>query len=151
MTKATGAFVRAKPEHVLSVSRDLRDSDRLELAAWGISDVEARLNWALTIPGDARAVLNAQGTPVAIFGCAEIAPGVGSPWMLCARGINSAGRFIVRHGARRVAAWAKRWPKMQNATHAANRLHHRFIEHCGFSWVGETQVNGHDFKVFAYV
>lgn len=145
------AFVRATPEHALAVANDLRDSDRSELAALGIDDPVARLSWALTIPGDARAVLNADGRPVAIFGCAEVSVGHGAPWMLCARGVRSAGRFIVKHGRRRVAAWRRRWPHMQNATHAGNALHHRFIEHCGFIWSGAVTINGHEFRVFSNV
>jgi hypothetical protein len=144
-------FVRAKLDHALEVARNIRESDSAELAALGISDVEARLRWALNIPGDVRAVLNRDGLAVAIFGCAEISPGVGSPWMLCAKGIQSARRFIMKHGKRRVEAWRKRWPVLRNATYAGNRMHHRFIEHCGFTWMGEAQINGHPFKVFAYV
>jgi hypothetical protein len=145
------AFVRAKPEHALEVANNLRDSDRAELAALGITDPVKRLQWALTIPGDVRAVLNSDGEAVAIFGCAELAPGVGAPWMLCARGIRSAGRFIVKHGARRVRAWRKRWPELRNATHADNTMHHRFIEKCGFAWIGTSMFNGHKFRLFAYV
>lgn len=102
----------------------------------------------MTLKGDVRAVLDPQGRAVALFGCVEVGPGQGAPWMLCAKGIRGARRFIVKHGARRVAAWLKRWPRLRNATHAGNTLHHRFIEHCGFVWAGEMDVNGHGFRVF---
>lgn len=135
----------------MAVASDLRDSDRVELAALGIDDVGARLKWALTIPGDVRAVLNADEQAVAIFGCAELSSGHGAPWMLCARNIRSAGRFIIKYGRRRVAAWLRRWPHLQNATHADNTLHHRFIEYCGFTWSGDAMINGHKFLVFSHV
>lgn len=150
-TRPVACFVRARPEHAEAVAANIRDSDRAELAILGHIDPAARLTFALSLPGDARAVLAADGQPVALFGCAEVSDGCGAPWMLCARDIRKAARFIVKHGARRVRAWARRWPTMRNATLATNKMHHRFIEACGFVWAGEIIVNNAKFRVFEHV
>lgn len=144
------SFTRAKPEHARRVGEKVRDSDRIELEALGIKDVPGRMAEAIALDGDARAVL-VDGEAVALLGCAAIAPGVGAPWMICAHDIDRARRLIVRHCPRWARAWARRWPKLANASHGDNALHHRFIEHCGFRWTGEVQINGHAFRTFANV
>lgn len=151
MPRQAPRFARATPEHAAEVAASLRESDRAELRIIGVEDAAERLAAILMLRGDARAVLDKDGRAVALFGCAETEAGAAAPWMLCADRIKVARKLIVKHGARWVRAWAKRWPRLQNATHAENRLHHRFIEACGFRWAGETTINGHAFRVFEYV
>lgn len=150
MSAPVATFARARPEHADRVGARVRESDRVELAALGIEDVPARLRMAIALDGDARAVL-VDGEAVALIGCAERGPGQGAPWMICADDIERARRLIVKHCPRWVRAWKRRWAALANATHADNALHHRFIEHCGFTWTGDVEVNGHSFRTFAYV
>jgi hypothetical protein len=151
MPRQAPRFARAKPEHAAQVAASLRESDRVELLALGIEDPAARLHAILGIKGDARAVLDRNGQAVALFGCAEVQPGAAAPWMLCADGISRGRKLILRHGPRWLRAWARRWGALRNASHAGNKMHHRFIEAIGFKWAGAMKINGHDFRVFEYV
>lgn len=145
-------FRRATAEHARAVGANLRMADRAELAALGMADPGSRIESILTQRGDARAIVDeVSGRAVALFGVTEVAPGRASPWMLCAADAKRAARFMLRHGARWVRAWARRWPTLQNASDARNTMHHRFIEKCGFSWAGEASVGSHLFRVFRYV
>lgn len=150
MLRQVPRFAKATPAHAAEVAASLRSSDRRELSVIGIRNHAERLAQIITIDGDARAVLDAEGRAVALFGCAANEHG-GAPWMLCATGINRARRLIVKHGERWVRAWARKWGQLRNASFSENKLHHRFIEKCGFSWVGMTTINNQQFRVFEYV
>lgn len=144
-------FAKATDTHARRVARHIRQSDKQELEALGINDPEARLKWAIRQTGDARAIIDADGVAVAIFGVCELDRGAAAPWMICADDVASAKRLIARHGKRWVRAWRKRWPLLRNCSDGRNLMHHRFIEWCGFTWAGETRIGGVSFRIFEHV
>lgn len=144
-------FAKATETHARRVARHIRESDRRELEALGISNPETRLKWAIRQNGDARAIIDADGVAVAIFGVCEIERGMAAPWMICAEDVASAKRLIARHGKRWVRSWRKRWPVLRNCSDSRNALHHRFIEWCGFAWAGETRIGSQSFRIFEHV
>lgn len=144
-------FRRATPAHVESLAARLRPEDFEEARAAGVEDVHARLLLSIAKPGDHRALIDLQsGRTLAILGAVETDYGA-SPWMLCADDISRAGRFSLKHVPRWVRVWARKWGELHNAVYARNTMHQRFIERCGFEWRGETSINGHPFRLFAYV
>jgi hypothetical protein len=144
-------FRRANQEDVVNLLLRLRPEDAREAEAAGASDIYARLTDDLAKPGDARAMVEvATGRVLAILGAKQTAYGA-SPWMLCADDVSRARYFTLKHVPRWVRAWGCKWGCLLNASDKRNVMHHRFIEACGFSWLGEASINGHPFRLFSYV
>lgn len=145
------AFARATPEHIESLVARLRPEDAAEAVAAGVTDIKAKLLESIAQDGDHRAIVDLKsGRALAVLGVIATEYGA-SPWMMCADDINRAWRFSLRHVPRWVRAWARKWGQLHNAVYARNIMHQRFIERCGFEWRGEASINGHPFRLFAYV
>lgn len=147
-------FARATLAHVREVASDLRAEDRAELEALGVTSPHTHLAKPLRMDGDMRAILDADGRCVGLFGVAINGAGearIAAPWLICGAGYRRARRLIVRHLPRWVRAYRRAFGPMANLAFGANRTHHRLIEHCGFSWRGEVMISGHEFRVFEHV
>lgn len=134
MTKGYTRDAQASDIDVLA--RDLRDADKAEiLAASGSTPAEALevgLIHAQSDLGVARVACLPDGTPVAIYGVASVAPGLGAIWMVATNQFHKLHRQFLRECRSEIAEITSRFDLVYNYTDARNEVHHRWIKWAGF-------------------
>lgn len=145
----------AEPSDIEPILADIRPADVVEMAALGTTPDEAlreglqRSDWAMTGLLD--------GVPVCMFGVAprNVILGEGTPWMLAARGIESAQVAFLRACRPLVLDMLTIYPRLANAVHCENRPAVRWLRWLGFRFRDdetgraiEYGINGHRFHVF---
>lgn len=116
------------------LARDMRESDRHEVHAYGHADV----GWAVE-----RSVRHsllcwsafADGQLACIIGCAPVSlmGGVGSPWMLGTPVLDSHSRVLVRKTPEYIGVMLKAFPRLMNYVHARNNTSKRWLRRAGFT------------------
>lgn len=119
----------------LAVADRMRAADRDEV-------------WALTRHSPVEAVVRscaasaetwvyrADGVPLAVFGVGPVAehPGVGSPWLLGADGVEHHARPFVQLGRAFVARWLAEYGRLYNVVDARNRRSIDWLRRLGFAF-----------------
>lgn len=119
----------------LAVAGRLRAADRDE--AWALgrhSPVEAVVR-SCAVSAEAWAFL-ADGVPLAVFGVAPCPghPGVASPWLLGADGVERHARPFLALGRPFVARWLLEHGRLYNVVDARNRRSIRWLRRLGFAF-----------------
>lgn len=120
------------PELTHQLVRDLRDADRVELAALGKHDILSAIqdsaalseeNWALVC----------EGTLLCIMGCASVA-GMGIPWMLSTKHLKPFAKGAIPLGIAYVTKWLDQYGSLLNYVHAPNKSAIRWLKWMGFQF-----------------
>lgn len=112
-------------------STRLRDADLAEVQATAGPDIEATLRTAVA-QSEMVWVASRRGLPVVLLGCAEIEPGVGSPWLLATNEALRLGPSLTALAKERVALVRKTWPKLANYVDVRNTVSVRWLARIGF-------------------
>jgi hypothetical protein len=137
------ALREAKPRDVRHIARHLREPDRIECAAMGLTPEGAlRTGWA----GSSQAwtaVLD--GTPVAMMGVVpvDVINQIGRPWLLARDDAMRAVFAWAIHGPRVVEEMQAEFPRLENMVSARNAASIAFLRRLGFDvsedllWIGQ--------------
>lgn len=135
---------------IAALAASMREIDRLEVLAVSgrqpkdaLAACVAESKWALAAEVDGRVMT--------IFGIADadFLGEEGSPWMLCAEGIERHARALLTYAPRHLARMKEAVTALRNMVHADNRSAIRFLKWCGFSFGEKINVKGEPFLMFA--
>lgn len=139
------------PSDLEALAAKMRPMDILECRlAGGHEPIEA-LNegvagslWSL--------VAEVDGAVVLAFGVASdgLLGEDGSPWMLCAEGIEGHARAVLMHAKRFILDMQRQFERLSNVVHADNRSAIRFLKWCGFEMGARVLIDGEPFVWFSW-
>ena len=144
--------MRASPAHFGRIANRMRDADRMECEAFGMSPKQAlRLSWR----GSTFAMTAFVGdSPEAMFGVAPISAieGRGSPWFLGTDVVARCARDLIELGPGLLAHMHGSFSTLENRVARDNRAAVRMLQRWGFK-IGEdvTSVCGVPFLFFARI
>ena len=118
----------------VSLAPYLRQADRDECMAAAGHEPLTALRIGLQASLDPQTVLE-NGHPIAMFGVVELAPGVGSPWLLGSSRIEANWFQFARRSRDEFARLREPWPHLENVIDERNQLHVRWIQWLGFDLV----------------
>lgn len=121
----------ATPFDAISLARNIRPADGAEIMAWGYSP-ENGTALSVALADDVWAVEGAEGV-IALFGCREIEPGVGQPWLLIGTPMLRHPKAILTFGKAMVARWNAHWPLLVTWSWIAHERHHAWLRKLGFT------------------
>lgn len=111
---ARDLFVRdATAEDAEWLATGLRERDRQEAMASHGSQILATMHGAIAASSGMCWVAEAE-RPVFVIGCAPVAPGVGSPWLLGTDEVASYPRALTRIAKRHIAIMRETYPVLLN-------------------------------------
>lgn len=143
-------FVRASPAHVGRVANSVREIDRLECEASGMS-VKDALRYGIQW-GEAYTV-KIDGKPEAMFGVVEtcVMTGRARVWLLMSDKAASQRKVLVRAGVVYASIFRSKYPILENFVHARNDLAIRWLTRIGFKVDLDTVFvfNGHPMRYFS--
>jgi hypothetical protein len=120
--------------HLEALARDLRPSDRTEVAAWGLEPLRA-LELSANASTEVYTVLSGDRVVMA-FGVGP-KPLDGEPaygiWMLSTPLLEDFPRQVAREARGWIDRFKGRYGTLWNIAHAGNELHVRWIDWLGFS------------------
>ena len=120
--------------HLEALARDLRPSDRTEVAAWGLEPRRA-LELSANASTEVYTVLSGDRVVMA-FGVGP-KPLDGEPaygiWMLSTPLLEDFPRQVAREARAWIDQFKRRYGTLWNIAHASNELHVRWIDWLGFS------------------
>lgn len=127
-------FRPCEPGDAAALAAVLREGDRREIAALGITDVEWALRQSVASSTYARTALT-NGKMACIFGVSprSIVYGIGSPWMLGSDEVTRYGFTFVREVGRQLQGMLKVYPILENWVHAENAPAVRWLRRAGFT------------------
>lgn len=141
------AFAKTTDQHLHPLARNMRDADREEVfASSGHAPLQA-LELSLLASEDTTTAL-LDGEPVAIFGCARLADGIGGPWLLATDDFYKVNPRTVLEVTRAfVNSWLDRYEILANYVHHRNTTSIRWLKAAGFT-IHEAVPFGHLQKPF---
>lgn len=114
------------------VAQGLRKSDNDEIEGLGQRPFVALSNSIQSTAPHCMTVV-AGDLPVAVFGAAEVRPGVGTPWFLATDGIY----LVSREFAKQTQSWVNwmnaQFPFLMNLMSDDNRVSKRWLRNAGFT------------------
>lgn len=119
-------------EHGQSVAANMRPADQTEVWALDRHSPAEAVRRSLEMPGEAYCFL-ADDVPLAVFGCAEtVLPGVASPWLLGAEGVERHAKQFLSLGRSYVAHWGLEYEHLYNVVDARNERSIDWLGRLGF-------------------
>jgi hypothetical protein len=121
--------------HCIAVAECMRAADRAEVWALGRHSPVQAVVRSIAVSAEAW-VFTADGVPLAVFGVAPVTghPGVGSPWLLGADGVQRHVRPFLALGREYVGRWLGEYPRLYNVVDARNRSSIRWLSALGFAF-----------------
>jgi hypothetical protein len=121
--------------HAVAVAERMRAADRAEVWALGRHSPVQAVVRSIAVSAESWAFV-ADGVPLALFGVAPVVghPGVGSPWLLGADGVERHVRPFLALGREFVARWLVAYPRLYNCVDARNRSSVRWLSALGFAF-----------------
>lgn len=119
----------------VAVAGRLRAADRAEVWALGRHDPMQAVVRSLAVSAEGWVFL-ADGVPLAVFGVAPVAghPGVASPWLLGAVGVERHARPFLALGRAFVDRWLVEHGRLYNVVDARNKASIRWLGRLGFTF-----------------
>lgn len=142
-------IVPARPWHVRSIARRMRQADRDEVfAASGRSPASA-LVYSLRKSSHAWTAM-IDGVPEVMFGVGEInvLAGVGAPWLLGTDAVERRYVAFLRLSVGFRDQLLRRYPTMRNFVGVRNRASIRWLRWLGFTLSDPVEFRGHEFRLF---
>lgn len=141
-------IVGARPQHVGTIARRMRQADRVECAALGHSPKDAlrhglvasSIAWTAKVDGRAEAM----------FGAAPISTleGRGRVWMLMTDAAEQHRKALLRLGWRYTQALHDHYPILENYVHAHNDRTIRWLARLGYAIGPVDVIQGHPMRGF---
>jgi hypothetical protein len=126
--------VPATDEYGRAVAATMRASDIAEVWALDRHSPAEAIQRSLDMPGEAYAFL-VDDVPLAVFGCAEtVLPGVASPWLLGAEGVEHHARQFLELGREYVYRWGLEYEHLYNVVDARNGRSIDWLGRLGFTF-----------------
>lgn len=141
-------LLEATPEDVVMVTRNLRESDALEVAvSTGLAAKDAVFRSASA--SDRLWVIKVEGEPVTLVGVVKAGPQLGRPWMVATPAIEEHAEPVARRLRLVLDMMYLEYPELANYAMLDNKLSVRFLEWLGFKFLGPvTDIGGHRFQLF---
>jgi hypothetical protein len=139
----------ANMEDMVALAPYLRKEDRQEIqAAVGLEPLEA-LTIALEVSEKTMVALW-DGVPFCAFGVRQVptTPGAGAVWLLGTGKIKALSRTFLRNSRGYFDDLCEGYTIVGNYVDKRNKVHHRWIEWLGLSFVGEVPKYGHEKRRF---
>lgn len=115
------------------VADNLREADRRELTALRGAPVDAMPELCNAVLRSSKVWVLADVHPIAVFGVAPVAEGVGSPWLLGTEELFRYPRLLVCLTPEYVSQMLADYPVLVNYVDARNYRSIRWLEHMGFT------------------
>lgn len=118
---------------VVLLARNLRPADQRELEAYGHGD---KPHLALTDSASRSTHCwagFAGNDLLAVFGVAEMEPGVGSPWMMGTPALDDHARALAKATPLYIARMLASFPHLVNFVHVENDVSIRWLKRVGFT------------------
>lgn len=130
-------IVDLAPAHIHVVARNLRDGDRAEVEATGLTPQRAL--WQSYRASHIRRAALVDGKVAAVWGCSgPLMAAVGHPWLMTTAAIEAIPVSFVREARSEVAAMLAVHPRLINFVAARYTRALRFLEALGFAIGGES-------------
>lgn len=145
----TKGYVRpVKWEDVSILADDLRSADIAELyAASGMAPAEA-ISVGVRA-GDTYVVCLPDHTPAFIFGTVPVIPGeLGAVWAVATNRFKEIHTQFLRESRGVVEELCRPYRVTFNYTDARNKVHHRWIKWCGFTFIKRHEEHGYEQRPF---
>ena len=141
---------KTKLGDIVQVANNLRPADLAEVkAASGRSPKEVLLQCFFeSIP--CMTICNDDDMPVAMWGAVPIGDTVGGVWLLGTTGLTAAGtrtRFL-REARKHVDQMQEKYPVLANCVDARNKVHIRWLQWMGFTFIAEHPNYGAEGRAF---
>ena len=121
---------------IQTLAANMRQSDRLDLAAVGWDDAEAAIRYSIARSREAYlTAVSVDGRLVCLFGCAEdsLLSSEGIPWMLGTELANSYIKSVTAKTRLAVRYMLHGWPVLRNVAASENRMTLRWLKSIGFT------------------
>lgn len=147
----TVAIIPAEPRHIGHVAARMREADRVEVGALGMTPKHAlrrslrvsSLAWTATLNGRPEAMLGVM--PVSLL------DGHGAPWMLGTDEVMRNPRALLEWGPVLVSAMLSQFTRLENMVAAGNVKAVRLLIRLGFTVMPWTEtVGGVEFRRFQW-
>lgn len=135
------SFRPATEEDARAIARRLRPEDALELYLSSGPNIEQTLLDSVGLSDECFAA-EADGAVIALGGVGFIAD-FAIPWLVCTPEALRFPKLMVEEARKAIARWDKRGAvRMFNFSHADNTVHHRWLEHLGFTFDPHPHLRG---------
>lgn len=127
-------YVQPTARHVQDLAANLREADRAELLACGVTDAQRAIETSLSLSTHMVAAV-AGGRCAAILGATPLSllDGRGSPWMLGTDLVVKHRRALMADSPAYIRAMLRAYPHLVNWVHADNAVAVRWLRHAGFT------------------
>lgn len=118
-----------------NLARHLRQRDRDEVLASVGEDVESAIMRAVQASGDLCWAVDNRADCfrlVWLIGCAPVAPGIGSPWLLATDDVSACPGTLTKLTKLHIAEMLKVYPRLLNMVDARNEDSVRWLARLGF-------------------
>jgi hypothetical protein len=145
----TQGYVRpTRWEDVPTLAENMREADIAEVKA--SAGIEPSMALFIGImEGETNTICLPDGTPAGIYGVTPtVTPGLGCVWMLATNELRKVHRQFLRESRQGIADLCKDYRAVYNYTDARNKVHHRWIEWAGFTFIKRHERFGFEQRPF---
>lgn len=141
--------VKARPEHIRTIAKRMREADRLEVYAAAGKTPGQALAFSLRKSSVAWTWI-IDGRPELMFGVADlnILAGVGAPWLLGTDAVLSNQMEFLRSSHEWKNQLLQRYSTLRNFVDVRNDVSIRWLKWLGFSILEPIEHRGHRFHIF---
>lgn len=149
MTKPDIRIVPAKPEHIRTIAKRMRQADRDEVHAASGRSPGSALVYSLRKSTVAYTGL-VNGRPEVMFGVGDlnILAGVGAPWLLGTDVIEKNAVAFLRLNVGFLVQLSQRYEVLRNFVDDRNAVSIRWLRWLGFKLFDPVEMRGHQFRLF---
>lgn len=151
MKQATDVWVRyPTPADIKHIAQNLRDQDKAEALALGVTDFEQGLRQSVERSALCAVAVSEHG-PVMVFGVAPsgMLSGRAQPWAMGTDQVLHHRRALTQLSPPYIQEMLRRFPHLWNIVHARNLVSIRWLKRMGFNFPGATvDVQGEVFHLF---
>lgn len=137
----------ATPDDCAELALTMRQADRTEIALGGASSAYDALMRGVVNSATPQALVNAVGEVIGIGGVVQLAPDLGSPWLLASDGLVAVKWPFLRECRGRLMEVHAAFPRLYNTVWEGNHVHIRWLKWLGFT-VGEASSHRPHFLPF---
>lgn len=142
-------IVAARPSHIRTIARRMRQADRDEVFAASGRSPGAALAYSLRKSSVAWTAI-VDGRPEVMFGVGDIniLGGVGAPWLLGTEAVETHSRDFLRMSRDFKDQLLKRYSILRNFVDDRNTVSIRWLRWLGFTLLEPVEMRGHQFRLF---
>ena len=137
-------------EDALYLAANMREMDKMEVAATDGKDPLSVLEDTLGLPGEHLTAWHGDEI-IAMFGCVDALNGVGVPWMLGTDNLPNHGKAIMTLAPQYVGKWSQQYETLHNFVAQKNSVAVRWLKRIGFEMHEVHNFGGLTFLRFSMV